>query len=113
MDCCRYTHQNYTELSIHWVSGVYEIHVDVKIDDYVNDAEFMQYFMLGHRDVDREWNGSRTRWNYDARHNFPYYTFNSGEVVKFHGGYDYQCSDSHANCLAETLKYRYEFAPTE
>jgi hypothetical protein len=109
----RYLHEHRTELSIDWISGEYDISVDMYIDDFVDDADFMQFFKIGCRDVDREWTGARTRWNYNARHYFRYYTFNGGRITKFQGGRDYQMSDSYANSIAEMFKYRYQFEPTE
>jgi hypothetical protein len=106
----RSLHMNYTQLNIDWISGEYDIRVSMKIDSFLKDEDLMQWFTITYRDVDSDWEGPKNRWNYDARHFFKYYTFKQGKIVKFRGGYDYQCDPSVSNGIAEMFKYRYEFS---
>lgn len=98
-------------LKISYISGEYDLSFDVVINP--SDADLMQFFTVTRRELsDTEINlylgGKRTKWNYNTRHYFPYYTFNLGQVVKFQGGRDRQINEGAAITIASNLWCRTE-----
>lgn len=94
-----------TILSIEYISGDLDLSLEMAINP--QDDDTMQFFRQTSRVLtDTEVNiylHSRTRWNYNTRNNFTYYTFNLGRVVKFQGGHDKQTDEGAAIAIASNL----------
>lgn len=95
-----------TILHLSYISDNLDLSLNMAIDP--NDEDTTQFFRLTARELsDTEINlyldGRRTKYNYNTRHNFQYYTFNLGKVVKFQGGRDRQVSEAAATTIAANL----------
>ena len=95
-----------TILKINYISDNLDLSLNMAIDP--NDEDTTQFFRMTARELsDTEINlyldGRRTKYNYNTRHNFTYYTFNFGHVVKFCGGKDRQISEGAAITIASNL----------
>ena len=88
------------------------IEVDFYMEMDTSDAELMQFFKISHRTLRRDEypETKRTRWNVNQLDNFQFYQWNSGNVIRFQGGYNTQYAHGIVTSFIETIKYKYQFA---
>lgn len=88
------------------------VEVDFYMEMDTSDAELMQFFKISHRTLRRDEypETKRTRWNVNQFDNFQFYQWNSGNVIRFQGGYNTQYAHGIVTSFIETIKYKYQFA---
>lgn len=107
MDTHRGPNDRGTILTIHWVFGVFRVGLEICIEDCASE-DIRSLFRPANRCLDESEISSygiqKTRWNLNYRENFPFLTFDGGEVVKFQGGYRRQISEGHLISIADAFK---------
>lgn len=103
----RYEFVNYSELKMRWNSGWYEVNVELRIDDFMDDGDFAKFFMQTYRESEKPYEVDEERMKVVKSPKVMYYTFLLGSVIKFQGGYDYQGEnwvghDFCAMCIAKS-----------
>ncbi len=103
------THRSPNELRTMLTIGYIHEDLDLSIKLPINEKnpELMQYFCKTARELDemevRLYVGQKTAGNWNTRKNFPFLTFNSGHVVRFHGGRHKQINEGILCCIASSI----------
>jgi hypothetical protein len=107
MTAHRHEFVDYSELKMRWNSGWYEVNVVLRIDEFMDDGDFAQFFTQTYRESEKPLKVDEERMKVVKSPKIVYYTFLLGNVIKFQGGYDYQSEnwvgrDFCAMCIAKS-----------
>ncbi|MBE6244243.1 MAG: hypothetical protein E7108_01810 [Bacteroidales bacterium] len=101
----RYPTEQNTVLSIAWISGDFDMQVDMNINE--SDDLLMQYFRPDWYEIDNHdiglFYGAVSPRQKSMLKRQRFLSFNSGNVLRYVGGYRYQVSEGHATALVSEL----------